>query len=160
MIKMMNELKRQQIMRRIEYQDAYEQQYLHAQTIPKAYGFEAATRSAQDRPSPSLRDEADTRSAPVRTIPIPINDNRDEAATQSMRAYPSLRDEAATRPAEKKSDLKKQSQFAPALIGVTSFMKGDYGNTPVGGVEENKAKQTQFHTPGSDSVFEFEEKCF
>jgi hypothetical protein len=77
-----------------------------------------------------------------------------------MRAYPSLRDEAATRPAEKKFDLKKQSQFAPALIGVTSFMKGDYGNTPVGGVEENKAKQTQFHTPGSDSVFEFEEKCF
>jgi hypothetical protein len=39
-------------------------------------------------------------------------------------------------------------------------MKGDYGTTPVGGVEENKAKQTQFHTPGSDSIFEFEEKCF
>jgi hypothetical protein len=160
MIKMMNELKRQQIMRRIEYQDADEQQYLHAQTIPKAYGFEAATRSAQDRPSPSLRDEADTRSAPVRTIPIPINDNRDEAATQSMRAYPFLRDEAATRPAEKKSDLKKQSQFAPALMGVISYVKGDYDSKPAHGAEENKPKQSQFHTPGSDSVFEFEEKCF
>jgi len=133
-------------MRRIEYQDA-DEQHLHAQTIPNAYGFEAATRSAQDRPSPSLRDEADTRSAPVRTIPIPINDNRDEAATQSIRAYPSLRDEAATRPAEKKSDLKKQSQFALTLMGATPFVKGDYENKPAGGVEENKANQSQFHNP-------------
>ena len=60
MTKMMHELKRQQIMRRIEYQDA-DEQYM---------------------PSPSLRDEAATKSAPVRAIPIPINDNRDEAATQ------------------------------------------------------------------------------
>jgi len=69
MIKMMNELKRREIMRRIEYQDA-EQQY---------------------EPSPSLRDEAATR-----------------------------------RPAEKKGDLKKQTQFAPAEMGATSFLKGDY----------------------------------
>jgi len=86
MTKMMNELKRQQIMRRIEYQDADEQY----------------------EPSPSLRDEA---------------------ATQC--------------PAEKKVDLKKQSQYAPELMGATSFLKGDYGNTPAHEAEENKAKQSQ-----------------
>ena len=109
-------------MRRIEYQDA-DEQYM---------------------PSPSLRDEAATKSAPVRAIPIPINDNRDEAATQSMRAYPFLRDEAATRPAEKNSDLKKQSQFVPGLMGVTSFLKGVYENKLAGRAEENKANQSQF----------------
>jgi hypothetical protein len=31
-------------------------------------------------------------------------------------------------PAKKKVDLKKQSQFAPTLMGVTSFLKGDYGS--------------------------------
>ena len=63
MIKMMKELKRHEIMRRIEQQDAGEQQNLHAQTIP-----------------------------------IPINDNRDEVATTKT---------------EKKVDLKKQSQSQP-----------------------------------------------
>jgi len=58
MTKMMKELKRHEIMRRIEHGDD-EQQYLHAQTIPKASGFEAAT---QYEPSPSLRDEAATES--------------------------------------------------------------------------------------------------
>jgi len=42
--------------------------------------------------------------------------------------------------------LKKQSQFAPELMGTTSFMQGAYGNNPAGGDEENKAKQSQFHT--------------
>ena len=56
--------------------------------------------------------------------------------------------------------LKKQSQFAPELMGTTSFMQGAYGNNPAGGAEENKAKQSQFQTPESDSVFEFEEKRF
>jgi hypothetical protein len=108
MIKMINKLKRQQIMRRIEYQDA-DEQHLHAQTIPKAYGF--------------------------------------EAATQSMRAYPSLRDEAATPKTEKKVDLKKQSQFDSTLMGATPFVKGDYENKPAGGAEKNKANQSQFHNP-------------
>jgi len=44
-------------------------------------------------------------------------------------------------------DLKKQSQFAPARMRVTSFLKGDYGNKPAIGAEENKAKQSQFHAP-------------
>jgi hypothetical protein len=59
---------------------------------------------------------------------------------------PSQRDEAATRrrPAEKKGDLKKQSQFALAQVGAKSFMKGDYDNKAAGGDEKNKAKQSQF----------------
>ncbi|MGB2863745.1 MAG: hypothetical protein WBC05_10510 [Sedimentisphaerales bacterium] len=100
MTKMMKELKRYEIMRRIEHEDAGEQLYLHAQTIPKASGFEAATESV-----------------------------RDEAATP------------------KKGDLKKQTQFAPELIGVTPFVKRDYSNIPAGRIEENKANQSQFHLP-------------
>jgi len=86
----MNELKRHEIMRRIEYQDADEQY----------------------EPSPSLRDEA-----------------------------------AARRPAEKKGGLKKQTQFAPELMGTTSFVKRDYENNPADRIEENKAKQSQSVRP-------------
>jgi len=32
-------------------------------------------------------------------------------------------------------------------MSVTSFLKGDYGNKPAIGAEENKAKQSQFHAP-------------
>jgi len=107
MTKMMKELKRQQIMRRIEYEDAGEQ-------------YEPSLRM-RSGPSPSLRDEA---------------------ATRSTQAYPSARDEAATRrPAEKKGDLEKQTQFAPELMGTTTFLKGDYGKKPVHGAKENKANQ-------------------
>jgi len=103
MLKMMNELKRHEIMRRIEQQDG-DHEY---------------------EPSPSLRDEATTQSN-----------------------SPSVRDEAATqRPAEKKGDLKKQSQYAPELMGTTTFVKGDYENKTAHGVEENKAKQSQFPAP-------------
>jgi len=45
---------------------------------------------------------------------------------------------------EKKGDLKKQTQFATALIGATSFVKGDYDNKPACGDEKNKAKQSQY----------------
>ena len=106
MIKMMKELKRCEIMRRIEQNDA-EQQH-----------------------NPSLR----LRSGQAPSL-------RDEAATQSNSLSQS---ETATRPAEKKGNLKKQSQFASALMGVTSFVKEDYGNKSAGGVEENKANQSQF----------------
>jgi len=100
MTRIMNELKKQQIMRRIEQQDEDEQY----------------------EPSPSLRDEA---------------------ATRSNSPSPSLRDEAATESVEKKGDLKKQTQFAPAEMVATSFLKRDYDKTPVHGTEENKAKQSQ-----------------
>jgi len=90
MIKMMNELKRREIMRRIEYQDS-EQQY---------------------EPSPSLRDEAATR-----------------------------------RPADKKGDLKKQTQLSVVQLGAKSCLKREYENNPASEFEENKAKQSQFPAP-------------
>ncbi len=35
--------------------------------------------------------------------------------------------------------LKKRTQYDPALMDVTPFVEGDYGNMPAGGIEENKA---------------------
>ena len=113
MTKMMKELKRHEIMRRIEHEDAGEQ-HLHTQTIPstplrtgpKASGFEAATHQ-QYEPSPSLRVEAATEST------------------------------------EKKGDLKKQTQFAPGKYDAKSYLEGYYENKPAGRIEENKAKQSQ-----------------
>jgi hypothetical protein len=55
-IKLMKELKRFQVMRRIELEGAEKKQTTRSKAIPKAFGFEAATRSNP----PSLRDEADT----------------------------------------------------------------------------------------------------
>jgi hypothetical protein len=51
--------------------------------------------------------------------------------------------EAATQnpAAEKKGDLKKQSQYTQPLMGITSYMRGDYGNVPARRVEENKANK-------------------
>jgi hypothetical protein len=40
--------------------------------------------------------------------------------------------------------LKKQTQFAPERFGAKSYMKRDYDNVPVCGIEENKANQSQF----------------
>jgi hypothetical protein len=88
-IKLMKELKRFQIMRRIEFEDAEQEQF---------------------EPSQSLRDEA------------------------------------ATRPAEKKVDLKKQSQSVPGLNGAKSYLKGDYDKKVAGDADENKPNQTQFRT--------------
>jgi hypothetical protein len=109
-VKLMKELKRFQVIRRIEFEDADEQQPIPDQAIPstslraclepvertgpKAFGFEAAT------------------------------------------------------PAEKKVDLKKQSQFAASKVGASSFVKGDYGNKSAGLDGENKANQSQFRGSG------------
>jgi len=41
-------------------------------------------------------------------------------------------------------DLKKQTQFAPELMGATSFVKGYYDNKPANGAEENKPNQSKF----------------
>jgi len=73
----------------------------------------------------------------------------DMRKTETAQAIPKTYGfEAATqrRPEEKKCDLKKQSQFAPTLMGVTSFVKDDYVNIPASGVRKNKAKQSQSHT--------------
>ena len=102
MVRMMKELKRFQVMRRIELQNV--------------------------EPSTSLRDEDATQSTPARAIPIPINDNRDEAAAPKT---------------EKHGDLKKQSQYAVVELGTRSYIKRDYGNKPAGGCDENKANRSQ-----------------
>jgi len=68
-----------------------------------------------------------------------------EVERQQSQTSPSLRDEAATRQAGKKVNLKKQSQYESALMGVTSYMQGDYSDNPAGGAEENKANQSQLH---------------
>jgi hypothetical protein len=56
-------------------------------------------------------------------------------------------------PAEKKDDLKKQSQFVPGENDAKPYMTGDYDKNDTGGAEENKANQacpehvewSQFH---------------
>ena len=55
--------------------------------------------------------------------------------------------ETATRPEEKECDLKKQSQYTQATMGVTPLMQGVYDNKPAGRIEENKAKQSQSNAP-------------
>ena len=50
---------------------------------------------------------------------------------------PSRRDEAATR--TNKSNLKKQSQFSPDMMGANPFMADGYGDFPAAGRAENKA---------------------
>ena len=42
-----------------------------------------------------------------------------------------------------KGKVKKQTQYVHDLMGVKSLIQRDYGNKPAGGIEENKAKQSQ-----------------
>ena len=76
------------------------------------------------KPSTSLRDEDATR-------PNPTSVKEDT--------------DGHSQPADKFSDLKKQSQFAAAHLVTKPLMKEDYSNSPAGGDEENKANQSQFH---------------
>ena len=73
-------------------------------------------------------DEQSIPSTTLWTGPIPINDNRDEAATRNTVA-------------EKNGDLKKQSQSVPGEIGATSYLKGDYDKIQLRGAQENKANK-------------------
>jgi hypothetical protein len=50
-------------------------------------------------------------------------------------------------PGTAKRNLKKQSQFSPALIGAKSFIGDSYEKMPACKVRENKAKQSQFQSP-------------
>jgi hypothetical protein len=105
-IKIMKELKRFQVMRRIEWENV----------------------EKQIEPSTSLRDEDATQSTPARAIPIPINDNRDEAAAPKT---------------EKHGDVKKQTQFTVVELGAKTYIKRDYGNKPAGGCDKNKANRSR-----------------
>ena len=46
-------------------------------------------------------------------------------------------------PADKNSELKKQSQFMPGEIDAKPFTTGDYDKMPSAGDEENKANLTR-----------------
>jgi hypothetical protein len=80
-------------------------------------------------------------STELRTGPIPINDNRDEAATREpnqSRLAPSTAGGSIT-------DLKKQSQLSVTNIGATSLEKGNYENILANGTDGNKANQSHLH---------------
>ena len=103
--KTMRELERLQLIRQLQQQEA-EQEIEPEQTIPST-----ALRACLE---------------PVeRTGPIPINNDRDEAATRPN--------------AEKSRDLKKQSQFVPDLNGAKSYLKVNYDKNPLRGAQQNKA---------------------
>jgi hypothetical protein len=58
-----------------------------------------------------------------------------EGAEKQQASEPSV-------PAEKKINLKKQSQFVPDEIDAKPYMEGSYDKTPANGDEENKANRT------------------
>jgi hypothetical protein len=103
-------------------------------------------------------------STELRTGPIPINDNRDEAATQKSNQFqlaPStaggsitdLKKQSQSRPSvgnpkseylnpkqvKENTILKKQSRSVPVQNGTTSYLGGDYDKIPLCGVQGNKA---------------------
>ena len=75
---------------------------------------------------------------------------KEQAQAQAFREASNFED--ATRPEGEKSYLKKRTQSGSGLNDVTSYVEGDYGNMPAGGIEENepnsnpnKANQSQSH---------------
>jgi hypothetical protein len=70
-----------------------------------------------------------------KSIPIPINDNRDEAATQKFNQSRLAHNTAGG----SIIDLKKQSQFTLNLMGATPFVERYYDVKSAGSDDENKA---------------------
>ena len=58
----------------------------------------------------------------------------------------------------KNINLKKQSQFSPAVMGTNPFMPGNYGDMPTFGADENKANRGPFDAPFSPEVLRKIEK--
>ncbi|MHC4560324.1 MAG: hypothetical protein ACYS80_23820 [Planctomycetota bacterium] len=94
--------------------------------------LEEEAAEEQSAPEPSFRP------APAQAIP-----------STALRTGPKASGfEATTRtPADKEVNLKKQSQFAPALMGVNALIGGNYENKCRPGLRKNKAKQSQFQSP-------------
>ena len=124
MMKTMRELERRQLIRLFQQQEA-EQEL---------------------EPSPSLRDEAATQNTTA--------EKKDDSKKQNQ-SRPSAGNPKSEylNPKRVKEDtvLKKQTQFAPAMIGLTPFVKGFYGIKSAVGGEENKAKQSQSPAIGRKS---------
>jgi hypothetical protein len=73
------------------------------------------------------------------TIHNPMNDSRDEAVTRTQN-----------------SNLKKQSQFSPDMMGANPFMTKEYGDFPAAVRAENKANlypdQSPFDAPSPSEL--------
>ena len=79
---------------------------------------------------------------------------------QQQEAEQELPRQEPNQSAEENSDLKKQSQFVPPIVGLTPFIKGFYVRESAVGEVENKAKQTQFHTiASSEGIGNREKSC-
>ncbi len=71
-----------------------------------------------------------------------------QAARKADRAEAVEKQPAADKRRHRADDgeLKKQSQFAPALMGATPCIRKDYDDKPPAGASRNKANQRQFET--------------
>jgi hypothetical protein len=65
---------------------------------------------------------------------------------QQQEADEELTRQESVQSAEKKGDLKKQSQFMPGMTCAKSYLKEAYDNNSPAGDEQNKAKQSQSQT--------------
>jgi hypothetical protein len=133
MMKMIKDLKRFQIMRRIELQDA----------------------NQQNEPSPSLRDGAATRSALAVSkgnlkkqsqnygsqfqVPGSAVTARKGNVKKQSQNYGSQFQVPGSAVTARKGNVKKQTQFIEDLMGAKSLMQRIYNNNPAGLNEENKA---------------------
>ena len=115
--RVMRELQRIQKIRRIEQRDTRQKKAASAHAIPKAFGFEAATRSMHSAEYSDLKKQS----------------QYDRSAFGV--------------PGAAMNDLKKQSQFAMDDIITSTLKQIGYGDIPAGGNEENKANSPELSMP-------------
>ena len=120
-----NELKKHQIIRRIERQDAGKEQSAPNQAILKAFDPSALNRTTYDD-AHTCRREKQTRDFGNRVFMRQIAEEQQA----------------------KRADLVKQTQFPVDNIDIDAFLKIAYGDIPAGETDENKAKRSQFDVPG------------
>jgi hypothetical protein len=119
MLKMMNELKSQQIMREMKEANAVEEN-------PGGPGVNLK----KQRQSPAFGRKSEARNPKSETILQNKDNSRPLAGNSKHEA----------RNPKPEEDLKKQSQFTPAEIGVNSFVGERYESRRAGRLRENKAK--------------------
>jgi hypothetical protein len=118
MLRTLKELESRQAMRELKEREAAAEQ--SGQAIPKAGGFEAATRHRPAERKGDLKKQS-------------------QLTIVQCSAFSGQRQ-------DEKRDLKKQSQFAPARIGAKPCVLRAYENTPRRAQRKSKAKQSQFPT--------------
>jgi len=123
--KAMKELQRLQKIRRIEWKKASQKKAASTHAIPKAFGFEAATRAIEKHSDLKKQSQYD-RSAFSLGV---LMDGVPGSPMESLRTA--------------RINLKKQSQFAAEDAVTNTLEQRDYGNNPAAGNEENKANRSQ-----------------